>query len=138
MRLLYNPKRLGDAPQAWKSFLTGALAGSSLITIATTENVFACLISLALLAVCLVLFIRTNMNFDKATFLAQNLLFTGIGFVVSLVINVFGDLLLFYGLVFIFVLVTWLHGYVTPEKKPKENETGKKAENEKTADKEKK
>lgn len=127
MRLLYNPKRIGDAPQAWKSFLIGALAGSSLIIIATTENPLACVLSLAVLAACFVLFLRTNMNFDRATFLAQNLLFTCIGFVVSLVINVSGYLLLFFGLAFILVLVTWLHVFVTPGKTGREKEPDKKS-----------
>jgi len=116
MRLFYNPKHLGDGEQAWKSFLTGSMVASSLIFLALTENVIVFVLALLLTASGAVLFIRTNMNFTKATYLSQNILSAGIGLAASLVFHAGGFLMLYLGVILVLVLVTWLHRFATKGK----------------------
>ncbi len=111
MRLLYNPKRLGDTEQAWKSFLVGSLLACSFIYLVLTESVTVFFSALGLIAIGVILLIDTNMGIGKMVFLFQNLLFLGVGVVVSLFFHVTGLLLLYLGITVVLVIVTWTHRY---------------------------
>ena len=128
MRLLYNPKYLGNRRQAWKSFLCGSMMASSVIFVAITDNPLFCIASLIVAFVGLMLFVRNNMNFTEAVYLSQNILMAAAGLVVSLVFHVAGFLLLFYGVILILAIVTWGQKYTTKGATPEEKEKEEPAE----------
>jgi hypothetical protein len=116
MRLFYNPRHTGDRKQAWKCFLIGSLITSSFIFLATTESVVVFLCTLALIAAGLILFIDTNMSYRKAVFLFQNIVSAGAGFIVSVLFYLWGFLLLYFGIIVILVMVTWLQKFIVSGK----------------------
>lgn len=120
MRMLYNPGRMADKKQVWKSFLTGSLVTSSFVYLALTESVIAFFCCLALIAAGVILFIDTNMSYRKEVFIFQNIVFAGLGLIVSLAFHVWGFLLLWLGITAILVLVTWMQKFVTSGKSKKE------------------
>ncbi|MFH1236918.1 MAG: hypothetical protein V1648_00735 [Candidatus Aenigmatarchaeota archaeon] len=120
MRMVYNPHGIGDKKQAWKCFLTGSLVTSSFIYLALTESVIAFFCCLALIAAGIILFIDTNISYRKEVFLFQNFVFAGLGLVLSLVLHVWGFLLLWLGVTAILVLVTWLQKFMAGGKSKKE------------------
>lgn len=120
MRMLYNPGRMADKKQAWKCFLTGSLVTSSFVYLALTESVIAFFCCLALIAAGVILFIDTNMSYRKEVFIFQNIVFAGLGLIVSLAFHVWGFLLLWLGITAILVLVTWMQKFVTSGKSKKE------------------
>jgi hypothetical protein len=120
MRMLYNPGRMADKKQAWKSFLIGSLVTSSFVYLALTESVIAFFCCLALIAAGVILFIDTNMSYRKEVFIFQNIVFAGLGLIVSLAFHVWGFLLLWLGITAILVLVTWMQKFVTSGKSKKE------------------
>jgi len=120
MRMLYNPGRMADKKQAWKCFLTGSLVTSSFVYLALTESVIAFFCCLALIAAGVILFIDTNMSYRKEVFIFQNIVFAGLGLIISLAFHVWGFLLLWLGITAILVLVTWMQKFVTSGKSKKE------------------
>jgi hypothetical protein len=122
MRLLYNPKYLGNRRQAWKSFLCGSMVASSVIFVLVTDNPLFCIASLIVAFAGLVLFIRNNMNFTEAVYLFQNLLVAGAGLVVSIAFHVAGFLLLYLGIILVLAVVTWGQKYTTKGATPEDKE----------------
>jgi hypothetical protein len=129
MRMLYNPKHIGDRKQGWKCFLTGSLITSSFIFLATSESVLVFFCTLALIAAGLILFIDTNISHRKAVFLFQNIAMACAGFVVSVFFYLWGFLLLYFGIIVILVMVTWLQRFAlsgkSKEERTKEKEDKK-------------
>jgi hypothetical protein len=119
MRMVYNPKHLGDFVQIWKCFLLGSLVTASLVYFVVTENAVVFLVTLGMIIAGVALFIKTNMEFIRPTYLFQNLVSLGAGALVSLVINVAGYLAVYLVVIFILVLVTWLHRYTLNKIKAK-------------------
>ena len=116
MRLLYNPKYVGDRTQAWKSFLVGSMMASSFLFFALTENPAVCIIALAMMAGGFVLFSYENMSFGRVTYLFQNFFSVIVGLAASLALYFGGFLPLYLGVIVVLVLATWLHRFATPGK----------------------
>jgi K+ transporter len=116
MRLLYNPKYLGNRMQAWKSFLVGSMMASSFILFTLTENPAIYIIALAMMAGGFVLFSYENMSFGRVTYLYQNFFSVIVGLAVSLAFHFGGFLPLYLGVIMVLVLATWLHKFATPGK----------------------
>jgi len=134
MRMLYNPKKLGDKVQAWRCFLIGSLFTSSFIffvtigNVTTTGNVIAFFATLAMMAAAVLMFLDTNINFKKPTYLSQNILSAGIGLVIPLLFYLSGFLLVYLWIIIVLVLVTWLHKFQLREKIKKKSGTEEKTE----------
>ena len=116
MRLLYNPKYLGNRMQAWKSFLVGSMMASSFILFTLTENPAIYIIALAMMAGGFVLFSYENMSFGRVTYLFQNFFSVIVGLAASLAFHFGGFLPLYLGVIMVLVLATWLHKFATPGK----------------------
>lgn len=125
MKMLYNPKYLGDRKQAWKCFLTGSLATSSFVFLATTENVLIFICNLILIAAGLILFTDTNMNRGKMVYLFQNIASSVAGLLASLFFHVSGFLIVYFVIIVILVMVTWLQNAVTGREELKAERRGK-------------
>jgi len=125
MRMVYNPKHLGDKLQAWRCFLTGSLVTSSFVFFAITDNVIVFVATLAVMIAGVWLFIDTNVNPKKTVYVLQNIFSAGIGLVVSLAFYLAGLLLIYLWIIIVLVFVTWMHKYRTggktkgEEKEPK-------------------
>lgn len=113
MRLLYNPRGLGDRRQACKSFLIGSLMTSSLILLIVTEDAFVTIAALVMIVAGALLFILTNVSLIEHVFLFQNVAFAGFGAAVSLFFYVLGFLLAYLGVTALLMVVAWGRKYRT-------------------------
>jgi uncharacterized protein YacL len=129
MRLLYNPKHIGNKVQMWKGFLLGSMVTSALVyfTVTSSDVIVFCA-TLAMIVAGVGLFIKTCTSWTEHTFAFQNLFFAAIGAIVSLILNVMGILPVYLAVILILVLVTWLHRYRLRSKGEKEGK-GKQDEN---------
>lgn len=127
MELPHNPKHLGNKLQAWKSFLVGSLIMSSFIFFVYTENEIVFLSALGLMIIGFLLFLDTLMSMGRTIYLGQNMIYIVVGVVVSLLANATGYLSLYLVIVFILVLVTWLHKFKVHAKKIKKIKIRKKS-----------
>ncbi len=133
MRLLYNPKKVGDKLQAWRCFLIGSLFTSSFIFFAITENVLVFFAALAMMAAAVLMFLDTNINFRTPVYLFQNLASAGLGLAVSVGFYLYGFLLVYLWITVVLVLATWLHklrvrGRQKDEGKPEKKKAEEKSE----------
>jgi len=120
MRLLYNPKHIGNKVQMWKGFLLGSMVTSALVYFIVTSDVIVFCATLAMIVVGVALFVKTCTSWTEHTFAFQNLIFAAIGAIVSLILNVIGVLPVYLAIILILVLVTWLHKYRLRGKDEKE------------------
>jgi len=111
MRLLYNPKHIGNKMQMWKGFLLGSMVASALVYFTVTNAIIVFCATLAMIVAGVALFVKTCTSWTEYIFTFQNLFFAAIGAVVSLILNVMGILPVYLAIILILVLVTWLHRY---------------------------